>query len=204
MATKLRQSLKSVLLAGAGMALVVPSAYAQLSGANDDEIIVTATKRAESIQDVPLSIEAVTGTTLEDYGIDSLTDLSSLVPNFTVGEGITTTTISMRGLGSGAERSFEQAVGMFIDGQYMPRSRQYRSPFFDIDRVEVVKGPQAVYFGLNSTAGAVSIVSRKTNPGDATNGYVSAEYDFDYGGPSVEGAVGFSDERFGVRSLLIH
>ena len=66
MATKLRQSLKSVLLAGAGMALVVPSAYAQLSGANDDEIIVTATKRAESIQDVPLSIEAVTGTTLED------------------------------------------------------------------------------------------------------------------------------------------
>jgi len=199
MATKLRQSLKSVLLAGAGMALVVPSAYAQLSGANDDEIIVTATKRAESIQDVPLSIEAVTGTTLEDYGIDSLTDLSSLVPNFTVGEGITTTTISMRGLGSGAERSFEQAVGMFIDGQYMPRSRQYRSPFFDIDRVEVVKGPQAVYFGLNSTAGAVSIVSRKTNPGDATNGYVSAEYDFDYGGPSVEGAVGFSDERFGVR-----
>ena len=199
MATKLRQSLKAALLAGAGMALIVPSASAQLSGANDDEIIVTATKRAQSIQDVPLSIEAVTGTTLEDYGIDSLTDLSSLVPNFTVGEGITTTTISMRGLGSGAERSFEQAVGMFIDGQYMPRSRQYRSPFFDIERVEVVKGPQAVYFGLNSTAGAVSIVSRKTNPGDAANGYVSAEYDFDYGGPSVEGAVGFSDERFGVR-----
>jgi len=188
--------LKTILLTSAGLLVSAP-AFAQLSG--DKEIIVTATKRSESIQDVPLSIEAVTGATIEDFGVESLTDLSSLVPNFTVGEGITTTTISMRGLGSGAERSFEQAVGMFIDGQYMPRSRQYRSPFFDVERVEVVKGPQAVYFGLNSTAGAVSVVSRKTKPGDAANGYLSAEYDFDYGGPSIEGAAGFSTDRAGMR-----
>ena len=195
MSNKFAFATKSMLLASAASLAMGASSLAQ----EYDEIIVTATKRAESIQDIPISLEAVTGQTLEDFGIQTLTDLSSLVPNFTVGEGITTTAITMRGLGSGQERSFEQAVGMFIDGQYMPRSRQYRSPFFDIERVEVVKGPQAVYFGLNSTAGAVSIISRKNEPGSGSDGYLSAEYDLDYGGPSIEGAAGFSDDRFGAR-----
>ncbi|MFK7957558.1 MAG: TonB-dependent receptor [Lysobacterales bacterium] len=164
-----------------------------------EEIIVTATKTAKSLQDVALSIEAVSGITLENYRIDGLKGLSDSIPNFTVSSGLTATNVSMRGLGSGQERGFEQAVGMFIDGQYMPRNRQYRSPFFDVERVEVVKGPQAVYFGLNSTAGAVSINTRKTRPGDGLQLRTAAEADLEFGGYVVDAAVGYGGERTGFR-----
>ena len=164
-----------------------------------DEIIVTATKSEQSLQDVALTIQATTGEELDRFRIEDLKSLSDNTPNFTVSTGLTATNVSMRGLGSGQERSFEQAVGMFIDGQYMPRNRQYRSPFFDVERVEVVKGPQAVYFGLNSTAGAVSITSKKTRPGEGYDGQIGVDADLEYGGFAVNGAIGHGGEKLGVR-----
>ena len=164
-----------------------------------DEIIVTATKSEQSLQDVAMTIQATTGEALDQFRVEDLKSLSDNTPNFTVSTGLTATNVSMRGLGSGQERSFEQAVGMFIDGQYMPRNRQYRSPFFDVERVEVVKGPQAVYFGLNSTAGAVSITSRKTRPGEGYSARVGVDADLEYGGFAFNGAVGHGGERLGVR-----
>ena len=175
------------------------AAFATTASAQLEEIIVTATKKEESLQDVAMTIDAVPGGYLEDFKIEDLKSLSDGIPNFTVSTGLTATNVSMRGLGSGQERSFEQSVGMFIDGQYMPRNRQYRSPFFDVERVEVVKGPQAVYFGLNSTAGAVSITTRKTRPGDGLDLNAAAEADLEYGGFSFDGAVGYGGERAGGR-----
>ena len=126
-----------------------------------EEVIVTATKRVSSKQDTPISLETVSGEFLQNMSIGSLNELDDSVPNLSIGYGIATQAITMRGLGTGQERSFEQAVGMFIDGIYMPRSRQYQSPFLDVERVEVARGPQAVIHGLNATAGAISIVSNK-------------------------------------------
>lgn len=198
MATKLRQSLKSVLLAGAGISMLAPGAFAQT--ASLDEIVVTATKRAQTVQDVPLAISAISGENIEAYNVEDLNDLAQTIPNLNISDGITTQTITMRGLGTGPERTFEQAVGMFIDGQYMPRSRQYRSPFFDVERVEVVKGPQAVLFGLNSTAGAVSITSRKTMPGDEFSGTISGETELEFGGGKMSAAIGGSpSDNIGLR-----
>jgi len=184
----------TALVSITGSLMLPATAYGQL-----DEIVVTATKQEKSVQDVALSIEAVSGEYLSDFKVVDLKGLSDNIPNFTVSSGLTATNVSMRGLGSGQERSFEQAVGMFIDGQYMPRNRQYRSPFFDVERVEVVKGPQAVYFGLNSTAGAVSITSKKTRPGDGFDGYVSADLGLDIGGQAFEGAMGVSGDKIGLR-----
>ncbi|MDZ4729656.1 MAG: TonB-dependent receptor [Xanthomonadales bacterium] len=165
-----------------------------------EEILVTATKREMNLQDVPLSIEVATGEHIENFRIVDLTDLSASIPNFTVGENLTMQSITMRGFGSGQERSFEQSVGMFIDGIYMPRGRQYRGPFLDIERVEVVRGPQAVLFGLNSTAGAVSIVNRRTRPGDAFTADLTADYELEYGGPSATVVMGGSPhETLGLR-----
>ena len=177
------QKLKQKLMATAtGGALVLSSgvAYAAL-----DEVVVTATKRATSELEVPMSLEAFTGDSIEAAGIRDFVDLAAFVPNFTVGEGQTNTSVSLRGQGSGTDRSFEQSVALFVDGVYAPRSRQYRSAFFDMERVEVLRGPQAVLYGVNATAGSISVVSRKNEPGDEVEVSLTGEYEFEYEGYGV-------------------
>ena len=194
------QCLKHPISLGVAAALVAPVAFAQIEL---EEVIVTATKREESSQDIPLSIEIVGGEQMADMGIVDFTELQSTVPNLNVAYGITTQVIAIRGLGSGQERSFEQSVGMFIDGFYMPRSRQYQSPFFDVARVEVARGPQSAIHGLNSTAGAISIVTNRTMPGDPFVADITAEGELEYGGGSISAIIGGSaGESFGLRAAL--
>jgi len=185
---------RNVLATAVALALPM-SAVAQL-----EEVVVTATKRVESVQDIPMSVEAVTGDQLRAQGIADFATLSDQIPNFYVGDGVVTTNINMRGTGSGGDRSFEQSVGMFIDGIYMPRSRQYRSPFFDAERVEVLRGPQAVLFGLNSTAGAVAVHTARTRPGDAFSADVTVAYETEYEGTKASVAIGGSPtDNLGLR-----
>ena len=183
-------------LVAAAVTLTLPSfAVAQL-----EEVIVTATKRAQSTQDIPMSVEAVTGEQLDALGIMDFAGLSDTIPNFFVADGVVTTNVNMRGMGSGGDRSFEQSVGMFIDDVYMPRSRQYRAPFFDSSRVEVLRGPQAVLFGLNSTAGAVAVHTRRSNPGEAFSADVKIAYETEYEGTLATVALGGGiGDTLGVR-----
>ncbi|WOH38838.1 TonB-dependent receptor [Thalassotalea fonticola] len=168
-------------------------------------IEVTATKRSTSVQETPMSITAISGDFLKDNNITDMQNMSEGIPNFNVGEGISGTKVTMRGMGSGENRSFEQSVGMFIDGVYMPRSRQYVTPFLDTKRVEILRGPQAVMFGLNSTAGSVSVVTAKTNPGDETFAEVTADYEVEYGeiGTTVV-AGGSPTDSLGLRVAYKH
>jgi len=142
-----------------------------------EEITVTATKRVESIQEIPISMQVITGDKMEAAGITEFEALSTLVPNFSVGDGLVTNNVIIRGVGSGNDRGFEQSVGMFIDGVYMPRSRQYRSPFLDVERVEILRGPQAVLYGLNSTAGSINISTKTNRPGDEFEASLMGEYE---------------------------
>lgn len=190
-------SRSAVLVAGLACLIAAPFATAQTIL---EEIIVTATKRETSIQDIPLSIEVITGDALNNRGIANLEELATTVPNLEVGDGLLTTGVAIRGLGSQPERSIEQSVGMFIDGVYMPRSRQYRSPFMDVERVEVLRGPQAVVFGLNATAGAISVISKANRPGDPFQAEFQADYEVEHGGPSVMGIIGGSvGDALGLR-----
>jgi outer membrane receptor protein involved in Fe transport len=183
------------LLATAVAVALPGAAMAQL-----EEVIVTATKRAESTQDIPMSVQAVSGERLEAMAVSELSDLATTIPNFSIGDGVTTNLITMRGVGSGEDRSFEQSVSMFVDGIYMPRSRQTRTPFFDADRVEILRGPQAVLFGLNSTAGAISIHSAVNNPGDEFEARITGEYESEYEGASGTLVVGGSPlDSLGLR-----
>ena len=184
-----------ILSVAVALALPLHTAAQQL-----EEVIVTATKRAQSAQDIPQSVEAFSGEKMRDMGIMDIATLATSIPNFFVGDGVVTTNITMRGMGSGGERSFEQSVGMFIDEIYMPRSRQYRSPFFDAERVEILRGPQAVLFGLNSTAGAVSVHSARSRPGDAFVGEITASYEAEYDGATATLVLGGSPtETLGLR-----
>ncbi len=185
------------------LALAVSAVTASMAHAQLEEVLVTATKRVQSTQDIPMSVQAISGERLTAMGISDLGDLATNIPNFSIGDGVTSNLITMRGMGSGEDRSFEQSVSMFVDGIYLPRSRQTRTPFFDVDRVEVLRGPQAVLFGLNSTAGAISIHSAMNHPGDEFEASISGEYETEYDGNKFTAVVGGSPtETLGLRLAL--
>lgn len=141
------------------MALLVPQAA--FSAQAMEEIVVTATKREQSLQDVPVSVSVVSGEQIKNQSLQNLDDLSNWVPGLTVREGGEQTGISIRGFGAGLNFGFDQSVGLFIDGVYAGRERQFRAQFLDIDSIEVLRGPQATLFGKNTTAGAVIVKTGK-------------------------------------------
>ena len=124
-----------------------------------DEVIVTATRRKTELQDAPVSVSVVTAKDIEDLALQNLDQLSSYVPGLSVSEGGEQTSIAIRGFGSGVNFGFDQSVGMFVDGIYAGRERQFRNNFLDIGSVEVLRGPQAALFGKNTTAGALIITT---------------------------------------------
>lgn len=140
------------------------------------EITVTAQKREESLQDVPISILAFDGNEMRSNGISNLETLSMTVPNFFVAESFVGDAMFIRGVGSGQNNfGVEQAVGQVIDGVFYGRSRFSRLSFMDVERVEVLKGPQGALIGKNTTAGAVNITTRK--PSGSFEAWLSPTYE---------------------------
>lgn len=139
-----------------------------------EEVVVTAQKRAQSLQDVPVAVSVMGGEKIDKMGVANLEELSAFAPNVQINEAATQQTVFIRGIGSGANHGFEQSVGTFIDGVYFGRGRSTRSPFLDIERVEVLKGPQGVLFGKNTIAGALNISTRK--PTDEFEASLAGEY----------------------------
>ncbi|MFO0509629.1 MAG: TonB-dependent receptor, partial [Gammaproteobacteria bacterium] len=165
--------MRSALVAGS-LAAAVPVMAAQ-DGALD-EVVVTARKRTETLQDIPLAVSAIDGATLQAQGIANITDTYSRVPNlyFTASGGASPTSdyqyLTIRGVGFNG--GLEPAVGVFIDGMYQPQIG-FDTSFLDAERVEVLRGPQGTLFGRNTQGGAVNIVTRK--PGSEFGGRVELE-----------------------------
>jgi len=128
-----------------------------------DEIIVTAQKRAENVQDVPIAIQVLAAENLETLAADNIGDIDNFVPGLVVSSGSPTQPrFSIRGIrtndfGVGTD----PAVGVYIDGVYAARSGASLLAFNDVERIEVIKGPQGTLFGRNSSAGAVSVITKK-------------------------------------------
>lgn len=152
-----------------------------------EEVVVTAQKRAEGLQDVPISIAAVSGDKIRSAGMSKLQDLSASVPTLHVGEATGTDQMYIRGIGSGINVGFEQSVGTVVDGVFYGRSRFGRSQFLDLERVEVLKGPQGALFGKNTTAGMINITT--ANPTDEFEGWVTGTYEFELDETTMEGAI---------------
>lgn len=188
-------------IAVAGLSLHSTSALAESFML--EEIIVTAQKRAQSLQDVPLSVNAVSGEMISEMNLTGLDDMSSYVPNLSISEGTTSTNIYIRGFGSGANAGFEQSVGMYIDGIYGGRDRQFRAPFLDLERVEVLRGPQGILFGKNTIAGAINISTAK--PTQEFEASISAEIEPEYDQYRVTGVVsGALTDSLSARLALTH
>tara|TARA_R110001592_G_scaffold50620_10_gene156518 strand:+ start:24204 stop:26576 length:2373 start_codon:yes stop_codon:yes gene_type:complete len=143
-----------------------------------EEVLVTATLRTESLQDVPVSVNAMAGEKMQEAGIDKIEDLQAYVPNLSMSEAGIGTNIYIRGIGSGINPGFEQSVGMYFDGISYGRGQLTRAPFLDLARVEVLRGPQNILYGKNSIAGALSLISAR--PGQEQEGMISGLYEPDH------------------------
>jgi len=162
-----------------------------------EEIVVTAQKREQSLQDVPISISVVSGEVLKDAGIDNIEDLQAYVPNLQMSETGISTQLYVRGIGTGNNQGFEQSVGQYIDGIYYGRQQLIRAPFFDLERIEVLRGPQGTLFGKNTIAGALNITTAK--PSGENEGFVSLEGG-DFGRLDAQGAYSFAlSDNFSAR-----
>ncbi len=122
-------------------------------------IEVTSQRRVQNIQDVPISVQAFNGQQLERSSIDKIEDLQLYVPNFNLTESGLNTLMFVRGIGSGNNQGFEQSVVQFIDGVSYARHQLSRAPFFDMERAEVLRGPQSILFGKNAIGGALNFTT---------------------------------------------
>jgi outer membrane receptor protein involved in Fe transport len=157
--------MKSFSIVGLAVAvtLLTTQAAAQ-DGVQLEEVVVTATKREQTLQDVPVAVTVTTGETIARAAVRDVSDLASLVPSLRVSQLQTSTNTNfiIRGFGNGANNpGIEPSVGVFIDGVYRSRSAGSIGDLVDVQRVEVLRGPQSTLFGQNASAGVISVVTQK-------------------------------------------
>ena len=174
-----KQRLGAKTLAAAGIAaaamLLAGNPTAQAQSTALEEIVVTAQKREESLQDTPVAVSAFTASAIENKGIEDISEVASFTPNL-----MFDTTSPVSGLSSGAvvfirgigntdfSLTTDPGVGTYVDGVYMSRSAGGVLDVLDVERIEVLRGPQGTLFGRNTMGGAISITSRK--PADEFQG----------------------------------
>jgi len=189
----------------AGLLIASGAAYAQDEAAEGEEassglteIVVTAQKRSESAQRVPISVAVLGGGAIQQQGLQNLADVTTRLPTVMITEAAAGDQLFIRGIGSGINPGFEQSVGTFIDGIYFGRGRQSTGQLVDIDRIEVLKGPQSTYFGNNTIAGAINVATR--GPGNSLEGFASVTREFNHDEWDAQGAIGGPvTDRIGVR-----
>ncbi|RZF65106.1 ligand-gated channel [Sphingomonas populi] len=161
----------------AALAQTAQAAQAQEGGIGD--IIVTARKRQETTQDVPVSVVAISAERMQQYDLSNLERVAAQTPSFSIGRTPSGSgaTLVLRGIGSNTTSiGLEQSVAVIVDGAYYGQGRTINEGFFDLARLEILKGPQALFFGKNATAGVVSITT--ADPGDKLEIIARGGYEF--------------------------
>jgi iron complex outermembrane recepter protein len=163
--------------------MLMPAAFAQTAEAEEDSgnepIIVTATLRAMDVQDIPLAVTAVAPEALERQGINDIKNLAAISPSFNIQSSQTETqgtSIKIRGVGTtGNNTGLESSVGVFIDGVYQSRPGVALGDLVDLERLEILRGPQGTLFGRNTSAGALNVTTKRPSL-STTEGFVNASY----------------------------
>jgi len=152
-----------------------------------EEVIVTARQQAEGLQDVPVTIAAMTEEDLDRYNITNLSDAAKMVPNMVIAQGGSGngSTLRLRGIGSSSiSAAFDHSVAINLDGVVVNRGRFIHNSYMDMAQLEVLKGPQSLYFGKSATAGVVSIMTN--DPGDEFEFQVSGGVETEHEGTFYE------------------
>ena len=153
-----------------------------------EQVIVTAQKRQENLQDVPFAVSAIGADALETYQVNNLLDLRDMVPNASFQQRLSSGVVTIRGIGfdvitAGADSS----VAVHTDGVYISRPPAALVGLYDLDRIEIERGPQGTLYGRNSTGGVIDIITHK--PTEDTEGYIDVGVG-NYNAVDVEGALG--------------
>lgn len=166
--------LKLLLLGSVGISLLATPIAAMAQTQGNDEIVVTAQRRSQSVQDVAATINAFSGEQLEEYRFDDVSDVSKIVPNVDIKSAVggTNAVITIRGVGLNDFSSNNTgSVGVYVDDVFLASTASLEFSSFDTERLEVLKGPQGTLYGRNTTGGAINIISRK--PSQEQGGYIS-------------------------------
>ena len=139
-----------------------------------EEIVVSARKRAELLEDTPLAVSVVTPTELTEAGITDITQLDQVVPNLQINRSGSGASFVIRGVGAFPQPYFDQGVGLYVDGVYIPRQQGNITEMVDIQQIEVLRGPQGTLFGKNSAGGAVKITTAP--PDQETEAFARVRY----------------------------
>ena len=186
-----------LLLTGAALAAVVLPAMARAAGAPEttqlSEVVVTAEKRSENLQKVPISMTVLSGADLSRRGIQDLRQIENSVPNLTF-TGVDSTVspeVSIRGITSDARNiGFESGVSLYVDGVYTGRPESFSVDMLDLQQIEVLRGPQGTLFGKNTTAGAINITTRQpTDTPHASGELIYGNYNAVVARGSVSGPI---------------
>jgi iron complex outermembrane receptor protein len=157
------------------IAAALLACQASLASAQLEEVIVTAQQRAESMQDVPISMVAMSGQQINEQAMTKMEDFTNNMPAVTVAPSPIGNFLFIRGVGTpGINQGIEQSVAIFHDGIFMGRHQLSRAPFMDLDRIEVLRGPQSILFGKNTVGGALSLHTAK--PTDELEGSIQGMY----------------------------
>lgn len=181
---------------------IVPNAPAQAQQSRTiEEIVVTARQQEETLQDVPVTVAALSEQDLKRYNVTKLGDAANLVPNFQIyqtgsGNG---SVLRLRGIGSSdISAAFDQSVAINVDGVVVNIGRFIHNSYMDMGQLEILKGPQSLYFGKSATAGVVSVTSKDPGAEFELEGMVAYEHEFDqmYYEGIISGPV---TDNFGLR-----
>jgi iron complex outermembrane receptor protein len=171
------RGLRVQLLAFTVLTVLPLPAIAQETTDRGDVVIVTAQKRSEDIQDVPVAVTAISGEALQDQHVTNVLDLNALAPSLQVktDDNAANPKIFIRGIGlNDFNPNTASAVAIYSDGVYIGSPLAQMGQFLDLDRVEVLRGPQGTLYGRNTTGGAINLISKR--PGDKPDGSASIEY----------------------------
>jgi iron complex outermembrane receptor protein len=180
------EGLRTLLMAGGALAMfAAPTAFAHAAeaGAPDapvasagiEEVVVTARKREERLKDIPIAVTAVTSDTIERQQIYAVKDIAAFAPGLTINsDAVGRAFVSIRGVGATLIDTVQPGVGIFIDGIYQPNTSYLNSPLLDVERIEVLRGPQGTLFGNNTLGGAISVITRQ--PSDVWRGTFTGAY----------------------------
>ena len=190
--------------AGVAFGLVLALLGSQASASAIEEIVVSARAVEQSVRDVPVAITAFNEEVMDNMALTSFDDIAAYTPSVDIlrissGNG---TSVSIRGISSSAgSLGIEQSVAIVIDGVYYPQGRSINEGLFDTSQVAILKGPQALYFGKNATAGVISVMTN--DPGDELEILGKIGYETELKTTRAEGVLSFPiNDRWGVRLAL--
>lgn len=167
--------------------LITTSVYAAERSGSLEEVVVTARKKEESLQDIPVSVTAVTGRSMRETMVSNMEDAQQGMANVNFAVRLGSAVPTIRGVGFSLLNNGTTAnVAMHVNGVYIGRPMAVASSFFDVSRLEVVRGPQGTLYGRNATGGAVNIITN--SPTEELSGYLDASFG-NYDSASIEGAI---------------